>query len=88
MTQKLYKSLSSLLQICLNKGDVIAAMDHFVELNIEELKSEEVRQEVETEIMRQNKEYRDYAGEYIPLFDFESLWLKHALLVIPPENNI
>ena len=76
------------MQVCIERGDIITAMDHFIKLNKEELESKEVRQEVESEIMRQNKEYRDYTGEDIPFFDLESLWLKHALLVTPPENNI
>lgn len=88
MTQRLHRSLSSLIQVCIERGDTITEMDHFVELNKEELKSEEVRHEIETEILRQNKEYRDYTGEDISLLDFESLWLKHALLVTPPENKI
>ena len=88
MTQQLYRSIPSLLKVCIEKGDKVAEIDHFIELNKEELKSYEVRKEVEAEILRQNEEYHYYTGEYIQLCDFPSLWLKHALLVTPPENNL
>lgn len=82
MTEKLAASLDGLLQACFTKGDVWNVAKHFLILNKDELKYQDVRREVEHRIEETFEIEHRYMNDAGTIIDIETLWLAHAYLIV------